>query len=152
MRSSNAAGSLCLQRRSAELRSLPGVKRNLAVAALLAVLGAVHMSGWLDPDLLPPYHFAGYVSVAEDASNQLLRHGEMPTWNPKWFAGTTQYMSSLKERLMLPWVLLFGGLELNTDFLDRVERTLSRISVSSPTSGVWSATAWKRRWPTTNEA
>jgi hypothetical protein len=110
MRSSNAAGSLCLQRRGAELRSLPGVKQNLAVAALLAVLGAVHMSGWLDPDLLPPYHFAGYVSVAEDASNQLLRYGEMPTWNPKWFAGTTRYMSSLKERLMLPWVLLFGGL------------------------------------------
>jgi hypothetical protein len=86
------------------------VKRNLTVAALLAVLGAVHMSGWLDPDLLPPYHFAGYVSVAEDASDQLLRYGEMPAWNPKWFAGTTQYMSSLKERLMLPGVLLFGGL------------------------------------------
>jgi hypothetical protein len=86
------------------------VKRNLAVAALLAVLGAIHMSGWLDPNLLPPYHFSGYVSVAEDVRNQLLRYGETPVWNPKWFAGTTQYMSSLKEQLMLPWVLLFGGL------------------------------------------
>jgi hypothetical protein len=86
------------------------VRRNLAVAALLGALGAIHMSGWLDPELLPPDDFAGYVAVAEDTRDQLLRYGEIPAWNPKWFAGTTQYMSHFKERLMLPWVLLFGGL------------------------------------------
>ncbi|HEY5658725.1 MAG TPA: hypothetical protein VIY27_13130 [Myxococcota bacterium] len=86
------------------------MRRNVAVAALLAVLGAVHMGGWLDPDLLPPYDFAGYVTVAEDVRNQMLRHGEVPDWNPKWFAGSTQHVSHLKERLMLPAVTLFGGL------------------------------------------
>lgn len=90
--------------------SLAGVRRNLVVAALLGALGAIHMSGWLDPELLPPDDFAGYVAVAEDTRDQLLRYGGLPAWNPKWFAGTAQYMSHFKERLMLPQVLLFGGL------------------------------------------
>jgi hypothetical protein len=84
--------------------------RFLAVAAALGLLGAINMWGWLDPELLPPYDFPGYVTVAEDARNQLLRHGEIPAWNQKWFGGATRFMSSFKECLMLPLVLLFGGL------------------------------------------
>jgi hypothetical protein len=84
--------------------------RFLAVAAALGLLGAINMWGWLDSELLPPYDFPGYVTVAEDVRNQLLDHGEIPAWNQKWFAGATRFMSSVKECLMLPLVLLFGGL------------------------------------------
>jgi hypothetical protein len=84
--------------------------RHLSAALVLCGLGLANMHGWLDPDLLPPYDFAGYVTVVEDVRNQVLRHGETPDWNPKWFAGTTQFTSHFKERLILPLAVVFGPL------------------------------------------
>ena len=67
--------------------------RHLSAALVLCGLGLANMHGWLDPDLLPPYDFAGYVTVVEDVRNQVLRHGETPDWNPKWFAGTMAFLA-----------------------------------------------------------
>ncbi|MHC4481496.1 MAG: hypothetical protein ACYS1C_11090, partial [Planctomycetota bacterium] len=40
----------------------------------------------------------------------VLRYGELLTWNPKWFSGSTTFMSHLKECLLLPLALALDPL------------------------------------------
>ena len=95
--------------RSPRGRGRPAFQRHLAAAGALVLLGLANMWGWLDPDRLPPYDFAGYVTVVQDVHDQVMRYGGMPVWNQKWFSGTTEFMSHFKERLILPLAALFGA-------------------------------------------
>jgi len=74
------------------------------VAALLIFVAsaAAVMRGWLMTDLLPVGDFGGYAAVIDNVRDSVLRYGRMPNWNPKWFAGSTYFMSSLKEYASLP--------------------------------------------------
>ena len=77
---------------------------------VMGSLVAIQMRGWLDPELLPAFDFAGYVAVAQDVRDQLFAFGRVPHWNERWFAGTSQYTSHFKELLSLPLVIAFGAL------------------------------------------
>jgi hypothetical protein len=93
---------------------MPRGAQYVAAAAVLGVLAAVNLRGWLLQDLVPPQDFAGYAAVAEYVRESVLRHGYVPAWNGKWFAGTTNFLSHLKEYVALPFLLLAGpirGLE-----------------------------------------
>jgi hypothetical protein len=107
----------------------PRRARHIAAAAVLGVLAAVNLRGWLLQDLVPPQDFAGYAAVAEYVRESVLRHGYVPAWNGKWFAGTTNFLSHLKEYVALPFLLLAGpirGLESAIVFANSASR--SRIS------------------------
>ncbi len=79
-----------------------------AIALLvLAVATAVNMGPWFSRDLLPPDDFAGYASVVEEVRDTIRTRGVEPLWCTKWFAGTTCFMSRLKEIATLPLALAF---------------------------------------------
>jgi hypothetical protein len=66
------------------------------------------MRGWFTLDLLPAYDFPGYASVVEHVSRSVRAHGLVPIWCDKWFAGATQFASSVKELATLPLAVAFG--------------------------------------------
>jgi hypothetical protein len=93
------------------LASVPDRRRPCrphAIALLLLVVAtAVNMGTWFSRDLLPPDDFAGYASVVEEVRDTIRTRGVNPLWCTKWFAGTTCFMSRLKEIATLPLALAF---------------------------------------------
>jgi hypothetical protein len=82
---------------------------------VIAVMAAINLRGWLLQDKIPRQDFAGYAAAAQYVAESVLDHGLVPVWDGKWFAGTTNFLSSLKEHVALPLVLLAGpvrGLKL----------------------------------------
>ena len=77
---------------------------------VLAVVGALTMRGWFIEDRMPPGDFAGYVAMVDYVRESVLRYGRVPIWCTKWFAGSTQFMSPLKELATLPLALAVGPL------------------------------------------
>jgi hypothetical protein len=66
------------------------------------------MRGWLDATRLPGGDFAGYAAEVESVRRALLRHGRLPVWDSERFAGTTRFMSNIKEVATLPLAQAFG--------------------------------------------
>ncbi len=92
-----------------------GWRWHLLAVVATALAAVVTMRGWLDRDLLPGGDAPGYMSAVAYVHDALLRHGRVPRWCPKWFAGSTQLMSSLKEIATFPlalWLGPVGGTQL----------------------------------------
>jgi len=86
------------------------VGRHLAAVALLACMAGANMRGWLFHDVMPPANsdFPGYVAVAEAVLDDL-RHGRWwVRWDPRWFGGTSEFLSAFKEYLVAPLGALVG--------------------------------------------
>src|SRR5439155_22583197 len=78
--------------------------------ALLTMLGLVLlvMQGWRASDQLPAGDAPGYITMIAYVRDELLRHGRMPTWRPRWFAGSSDFMGSFKEILTFPLAVWLG--------------------------------------------
>jgi hypothetical protein len=76
----------------------------------MVLAAAVNMRGWIGTDLLPPGDVAGYAAEVDYVRDALLRHGRVPTWCTKWFAGSTYFVNSFKQYVTFPLALSFGAL------------------------------------------
>src|SRR5690606_40634695 len=56
---------------------------------------------------LPPGDFGGYAAVVDFVAATVTENGRMPSWSSKWFAGSTYFMSSVKEYVTMPLLLAF---------------------------------------------
>jgi hypothetical protein len=82
--------------------------QHVAAAAVIAAMAVVNLRGWLFQDIIPRQDFAGYAAVAQYVQDSVLRYGFVPDWCSKWFAGSSNFLSSLKEYVALPLVSLAG--------------------------------------------
>lgn len=87
-----------------------GSARHLLALAVLALLGAANMRGWLLHDVMPPANsdVPGYVAVAEAVAESLRDGTWWIRWSPRWFGGTSEFLSAFKEYLVAPAALLVG--------------------------------------------
>jgi hypothetical protein len=86
----------------------PGTTWHLVAAVIMVGLVPVTMYGWRAADRLPGGDGPGYITMIAYVRDQLLRHGWMPTWRPRWFAGSSDFMGSFKEVLAFPLAISLG--------------------------------------------
>lgn len=89
-----------------------GVVRHLAALAAVAALAALNMRGWLFHDVMPPANsdVPGYVAVAEAVYDSLRDGSWWVRWSPRWFGGTSEFLSTFKEYLVAVPATLVGAL------------------------------------------
>jgi hypothetical protein len=86
-------------------RSPPGraaKARHLAAIVLLSIGAVWNASGWIGSDRIPLGDHAGYVASVLDVRAARAAYGEVPSWRPEIYAGTSQLISTWKEDLVLP--------------------------------------------------
>ncbi len=81
---------------------------SLVAFVVFAVAAPVNMRGWLQRDLLPPGDFPGFAAEAEHFARTLERYGRLPSWDAERFAGTTPFVSPMKEAMFFPLVAGLG--------------------------------------------
>jgi hypothetical protein len=84
---------------------------HVAAVAVFVVAGVLTMRPWLDPKLVPGNDFPGYAAEVEWTRRTLDRHGTLPTWTPDRYAGSTRFMSNLKEIATYPLAARYGAVQ-----------------------------------------
>jgi hypothetical protein len=87
----------------------PGWRWHALALVGFGAMAPLVMRAWLGPDLLPTGDFAGYAAEVEYVRAALARHDSLPSWTADRFAGTTRFVSSVKELVTFPLAAAVGA-------------------------------------------
>jgi hypothetical protein len=88
-----------------------GAAWHVGAVAAFALAGVLTMRPWLDPSVIPGNDFPGFAAEVEWTRVTLDRDGRLPMWMSDRFAGTTRFMSNLKEIATYPLATLYGAVQ-----------------------------------------
>jgi len=83
---------------------------HLLAVLIMSLAAPLNMHGWLTLERIPLGDFQGAASSVEYLVEALRRHGWVPAWNPKWFAGTAHFSGVFHYVVTVPFALLAGVL------------------------------------------